>query len=205
MAMKSAGSRVTPIPTAGPAARPWTMVGRCALIVGIGASAEGSRLQELFRQYAADSGLAFVLVQHLSPDHKSMLVELLGRSTTMEVMEAADGVQVTPTVSSSSPDATLTMNGGRLRVARPARGGKAAAHRHLLPVAGRRSGRKRHRRRPGGDRKRRLAGPGTIKERGGLTLAQAEFDHHALPGMPLSATATGQSMRCWRSKPSPPG
>jgi two-component system CheB/CheR fusion protein len=35
-------------------------------------------------------------------------------------------------------------------------------------------------------------GLATIKERGGLTLAQAEFDHHALPGMPLSATSTGQ-------------
>ena len=194
--MKSAGSRVTPIPTAGASRAPLDDGGSdVLLIVGIGASAGGlEAFKSFFANTPADSGLAFVLVQHLSPDHKSMLVELLGRSTTMEVMEAADGVQVTANrVFVIPPDATLTMNGGRLRVARPAP--RRESRRPIdtffqslaedqgenaigVVLAG-----------TGSDGSLGLA---TIKERGGLTLAQAEFDHHALPGMPLSATATGQ-------------
>lgn len=54
-------------------------------VVGIGASAGGIAAFEAF--FAAmpsnDSGMAFVLVQHLSPDHKSVLVDLIQRSTRM--------------------------------------------------------------------------------------------------------------------------
>ncbi|QNA86675.1 PAS domain-containing protein [Sphingomonas sp. So64.6b] len=165
------------------------------LIVGIGASAGGlDAFKSFFANTPADTGMAFVLVQHLSPDHKSMLAELLGRTTTMGVIEAADDTEVKPNcVFIIPPDATLTIHGGRLKVARPA------------PP--------RERRRPidtffqslAEDQGENaiaiiLAGTGSdgtlgltaIKERGGLTLAQAEFDHHALPGMPQSATATGQ-------------
>ena len=165
------------------------------LIVGIGASAGGL---EAFRSFFAntpeDTGMAFVLVQHLSPDHKSMLVELLGKSTSMRVVEAADGVQVTPNyVFVIPPDATLTIEAGRLKVDQPA------------PP--------RDRRRPIDTFFQSLAedqgenaigivlagtgsdgslGLGMIKEHGGLTLAQAEFDSHAMAGMPQSATLTVQ-------------
>ena len=164
------------------------------LIVGIGASAGGlEAFKSFFSAMPADTGMAFVLVQHLSPDHKSMLAELLGRVTAMDVIEAADGVAVKPNcVFVIPPDATMTIAGGRLKIVKPA------------PP--------RDRRRPidtffqslGEDQGESavciiLSGTGsdgaqglaTVKEHGGLTLVQAEYDHHALPGMPESATNTG--------------
>ncbi|MDP2144745.1 MAG: chemotaxis protein CheB [Gallionella sp.] len=66
-------------------------------IVGIGASAGGLEAFELFfRDLPADSGMAFVLVSHLDPDHASMLTEILQRSTAMPVIEAQDQVRVAP-------------------------------------------------------------------------------------------------------------
>ena len=49
----------------------------------------------------AANGMAFVVVQHLSPQHKSMLVELVRTSTSMPVEEAADGVPCSPIMSTS--------------------------------------------------------------------------------------------------------
>ena len=65
--------------------------------------------------------MALVLIQHLSPDHKSMLTELLGRSTAMVVVEAEDGMPVEANrVFVIAPDSTLTVKDRRLRVERPA-------------------------------------------------------------------------------------
>ena len=64
--------------------------------------------------------MAFVLIQHLSPDHKSMLAELLGRTTRMDVIEAIDGVEVKPNcVVVIPPDPTLPITGGRLTIIKP--------------------------------------------------------------------------------------
>ena len=92
------------------------------LIVGIGASAGGlEAFRSFFANSAADTGMAYVLVQHLSPDHKSMLAELLGRSTVMQVVEAVDGAEVKANVVFViPPDATMTIEGGHLRVVKPA-------------------------------------------------------------------------------------
>jgi len=68
-------------------------------IVGIGASAGGLAAFEAFfsgMPAHADSGMAFVLVQHLAPDHKSLLVELVKRYTRMQVFEVEDGMRVLP-------------------------------------------------------------------------------------------------------------
>jgi two-component system, chemotaxis family, CheB/CheR fusion protein len=55
-------------------------------IVGIAASAGGlEAFTELIRHLPTDTGMGFVLIQHLSPDHKSLLAEILGRSTEMPV------------------------------------------------------------------------------------------------------------------------
>ena len=60
-------------------------------IVGIGASAGGLKaLEELFDNTPADSGMAFVVVQHLSPDFKSKMDELLRHHTAMPIQIAAD-------------------------------------------------------------------------------------------------------------------
>lgn len=90
-------------------------------IVGLGASAGGLGVLELFLSHVPPgSGLAYVVVQHLDPTHKAMLVELLQRCTPMPVREAVEGVRVQPdTVYVIPPDRVLTVQGGALRLAPP--------------------------------------------------------------------------------------
>jgi two-component system CheB/CheR fusion protein len=67
--------------------------------VGIGASAGGLAAFEAFfsgMPLNADPDMAFVLVQHLAPDHKSILSDLIRRYTRMEVLEVEDGMAVKP-------------------------------------------------------------------------------------------------------------
>jgi len=80
-------------------------------IVGIGASAgELAAFEAFFGTMPADtkSGTAFVLVQHLAPNHKSILSDLVKKYTRMRVYEAEDGMAVRPncTYISSRPTAT---------------------------------------------------------------------------------------------------
>ena len=64
-------------------------------VVGIGASAGGLDVFKLLlADLPADTGLAIVFLQHLDPNHHSMLAEILARATTMPVSEAADGMPV---------------------------------------------------------------------------------------------------------------
>ncbi len=66
-------------------------------VVGIGASAGGLEVFEaFFRLMPPASGIAFVLVSHLSPDHASMLSEILQRNTAMPVVEAVDQTVIEP-------------------------------------------------------------------------------------------------------------
>lgn len=64
-------------------------------IVGIGASAGGlEAIETFFKNMPVDSGMAFVVIQHLSPDYKSLMVELLSRKTEMPVLRVEDGMEV---------------------------------------------------------------------------------------------------------------
>ncbi len=66
-------------------------------IVGIGASAGGLEALELFLQNVpSGSGMAFVIVQHLDPTHKGIMVELLQRATAMKVIQVKDRMTVEP-------------------------------------------------------------------------------------------------------------
>ena len=66
-----------------------------SFIVGVGASAGGLEALEIFfSNMPIDANLGFVVVQHLSPDYKSMMVELLSKYTKMPVQEATDGQPV---------------------------------------------------------------------------------------------------------------
>ncbi len=66
-----------------------------ASIVGIGASAGGlEAFEQLLHALPYNTGMAFVLVQHLAPTHQSILSELLGKATRMPVVEVTDGVAV---------------------------------------------------------------------------------------------------------------
>jgi len=88
-------------------------------IVGIGASAGGfEAFSEFLKCLPADTGMGFVLVQHLDPTHKSQLSELLGRGSNVPVIEARDGIEVTPDRVYVIPaNARITISDGRLRVA----------------------------------------------------------------------------------------
>lgn len=65
--------------------------------IGIGASAGGlEALQTLLQNLPVDTGACFVIVQHLSPDFKSMMLELLSKHTTMDIQNVQDGVLAKP-------------------------------------------------------------------------------------------------------------
>lgn len=67
------------------------------IVVGIGASAGGlEALQEFFSNVPEDTGLAFVVIQHLSPDYKSLMDELLARHTRIPIHIAEDGMLMEP-------------------------------------------------------------------------------------------------------------
>lgn len=66
-------------------------------IIGIGASAGGlEAFEEFFLHMPPGSGMAFILIQHMHPDHKSYTVEILKKYTSMEVFQANDGMQIKP-------------------------------------------------------------------------------------------------------------
>ena len=66
-------------------------------VVAIGASAGGlEAMMELLKYLPADTGMAFIYVQHLSPDHKSMLTEILSKKTKMKVQEIDDMDKIQP-------------------------------------------------------------------------------------------------------------
>ena len=91
---------IRPRPTALPLAPREAPVEPAAFpVVGIGASAGGlAAFEAFFSGFPADTepGMAFVLVQHLAPDHKSMLTDLIQRYTRMRVFEVEDGMAVRP-------------------------------------------------------------------------------------------------------------
>lgn len=113
---KPAPKRVTPVP---PAKR--TGVSSFP-IVGIGASAGGlEALEGFLRHVAQNSGAAFVVVQHLDPTHKGILVELLQRVTAMPVVQIEDRMRVEPDhVYVIPPNKDLSIVRGKLQLVQPA-------------------------------------------------------------------------------------
>jgi two-component system CheB/CheR fusion protein len=64
-------------------------------IVGIGASAGGlDACKQLVTALPAETGMAFILIQHLDPTHESMMVELLAGHTPMRVLQATNGMSI---------------------------------------------------------------------------------------------------------------
>ncbi|WP_232281594.1 chemotaxis protein CheB (plasmid) [Sagittula stellata E-37] len=71
--------------------------GETLFVVGVGASAGGlEALRDMLSTAGQDCRLAFVVIQHLDPNHESLLAELLGRHTTLEVRQTEDGERVRP-------------------------------------------------------------------------------------------------------------
>lgn len=86
------------------------------LFVGIGASAGGlEAIESFFTHMPEDSGMAFIVIQHLSPDYKSLMVELLSKKTRMPVYRAQEGMQVAAnSVYLIQPKKNLTIFHGKL-------------------------------------------------------------------------------------------
>jgi two-component system CheB/CheR fusion protein len=91
-------------------------------IVGIGSSAGGlEALEQLLRHVPQNSGLAFVIVQHLDPTHKDLMVELLQRATPMKVIQIRDRLRVEPDrVYVIPPNKDLSILHGILHLLAPA-------------------------------------------------------------------------------------
>src|SRR5687768_4337831 len=89
-----------------------------AFIAGVGASAGGlESLEQFFRAMPVDTGLAFVVVQHLSPDHKSLMEELFTRFTRIPVSEARHGDAIQPDhIYLLPPGKEIEVAGGALQV-----------------------------------------------------------------------------------------
>lgn len=85
-------------------------------IVGIGASAGGlEAIEDFFKNMPGDTGLAFIVIQHLSPDYKSLMVELLSKKTMMPVAQAKDGMAVNANcIYLIPPKKSLTIFHGKL-------------------------------------------------------------------------------------------
>ncbi|MDO8282564.1 MAG: chemotaxis protein CheB [Thermodesulfovibrionia bacterium] len=90
-------------------------------IVGIGASAGGlEAFEQFFTNMPSDSGMAFVLIPHLAPEHKSLMAELLQRNTKMVVLQAEDGMKADPNcVYIIPPDRDMAILEGTLRLLEP--------------------------------------------------------------------------------------
>ncbi|MCX6360642.1 MAG: PAS domain-containing protein [Armatimonadetes bacterium] len=164
-------------------------------IVGIGASAGGLAAFEAFFSGMppdADTGMAFVLVQHLAPDHKSMLSSLVSRYTRMRVQEVEDGMPIRPDCAYIiPPNRNMSVRGGALHLVEQDR-----QHGVRLPIdyLFRSLAEDQHERAISivlsGTGSDGTLGTRAIKGEGGLTLAQSP-DSTEFTGMPQSAIDTG--------------
>lgn len=161
-------------------------------VVAIGASAGGlDALEKLFASLPADCGAAFVVIQHLSPDHKSMMASLLARHTRMPVIMVEEDLPIAPNQVFLIPPGSIMHMDERLLRLTPKNPRtltlpidvffqSLATHHGDHAVGVVLSG-------TGSDGTR---GAGAINEAGGFLLAQdpenAKFD-----GMPRSVIATG--------------
>jgi two-component system CheB/CheR fusion protein len=162
-------------------------------IAAIGASAGGlDAFTQLLKNLPSDTGMGFVLIQHLAPEHDSQLSEILRRTTEMPVNEAQEGMRIVPnSVYVIPPNTLMTLEQGILRLEprRKVRGkymvidgffSSLAADRGEQAIAVVLTG----------SNEDGTVGLGVIKSAGGVTFAQdlasAEF-----PTMPMIAIASG--------------
>ena len=162
-------------------------------IVAIGASAGGlEALTSFINALPADTGMAFIIVQHLDPHHESMMAELLAEHTSMTVLAAAEGAIVEPDrIYVIPPGRYLSFTGGALHLSRPEAGQSVRLPfdfllRSLTESYGTEtigivlSG-------TGADGS---AGLRSLKDRGGFVIAQ-DPDDAAYADMPRNAMKTG--------------
>jgi two-component system CheB/CheR fusion protein len=163
------------------------------LVVGLGASAGGlEAVRKLLAALPADTGMAFVLIQHLDPTHESMMVDLLARNTAMKVMQATDAMSIEHNcLYVIPPQYYLSIHNGLLRLSEPQahRGARLPFDFFLHSLADQY-----------GERAVCVILSGTgadgsiglkaVSEKGGLVIAQ-DPEEAAYDGMPRNAVATG--------------
>ncbi len=162
-------------------------------VVGIGASAGGlEAFTKLLEKLPPDTGMGFVLVQHLDPKRDSMLREILSRSTSMRVIEVRGGLRIEPnTVYVITSNTEITLDDGVFRVEpRPRGRGHELAIDHFL-----RSLAEQYKGRAigvvlSGTMSDGALGMRAIKAEGGLTFAQTE-ESARFYDMPRAAIAAG--------------
>ena len=164
-------------------------------IVGIGASAGGLAAFEAFfgaMPSVESIGMAFVLVQHLAPDHKSILSELVKRYTRMQVFDVTDGIVVQPNCAYIiPPNHDMAFLNGALQLMQPT---EPRGHRFPIDFFFRSLAQDQHERAIciilSGTGSDGTLGLRAVKNGGGMAMVQdpisTEYD-----GMPLSAIATG--------------
>ncbi len=163
-------------------------------VVAIGASAGGlEALKQFFAAMPADSGLAFVVIQHLDPDKLSLMAEILARATAMAVGQAAHGDRIAPDhIYVAPPGKRVLLRQGELLL--DALPKDKARISHAIDEFLRSMAQEQ------GDRAICIILSGTgadgalgvkaVKEAGGLAMAQ-EPAEAGYDGMPLAAIATG--------------
>lgn len=163
-------------------------------VVGIGASAGGlEAFMQLLSHLPIDTGMAFVMIQHMLAAQESMLSVILSRSTQMQVHEVTDGMRVAPNqIYVIPPNASMTIDRGMLNL-KPrgtGRGVFMSVDNFLLSLAAERGNKAIGVILSGGngDGSRGLE---AIKAAGGITFAQSE-DSAKVSSMPNTAAATGQ-------------
>jgi len=161
-------------------------------IVGIGASAGGlEAISELLRHIPERTGLAFVLIEHLDPSHRSNLSEILSRNAHIPVEEVREGTVVEPDHAYViPPNMGLYIEGGTLHLApRQPQVPNLPVDRFFCSLAAER----KHRSIAvilSGTASDGVEGCRVIKEAGGITFAQTEASAK-YSGMPQSAVDAG--------------
>ena len=163
-------------------------------IIGIGSSAGGlEAIRELVATLPTTLSVAYIVVQHMSPHHKSLMTELVARQTSLKVKDVKDGAMPEPNVIYVTPPNTdIIFEEGQLRLVEPsadAGSPKPSVDRFLLSLA------ETH-----GENSMAIVLSGTgsdgaygvraIREAGGITIAQ-DTESAKYDGMPMAAMQTG--------------
>ena len=163
------------------------------LIAAIGASAGGiEAFTEFVSNLPKDTGMAFVLVQHLDPEHKSMLTELISKKTVMRVSEVTNGMTVEPNHVYVIPaNATMSISNSSLQL--EPRGESRGVHMsidHFMRALAEQQGNHAIGIILSGSGTDGTAGLAEIQAHGGMTFAQDEASAK-YASMPVSAVAAG--------------
>jgi len=163
------------------------------MVVAIGASAGGiEAVTELVKYLPADTGMGFVLIQHLDPKHQSILTQLLAKQTSMAVTEVSQGMRLEPDhVYVIPPNATMSIRDHVLQLqAREETPGIPMPIDHFMRSLAEANGNRSIGVVLSGSGTDGTLGMAEIQAQGGVTFAQND-ETAKYNSMPRSATAAG--------------